>query len=232
MKTIEYFENFARVLDNRAWTMDTAPWAKWAWEIVRQEIGEAENAFIVDLGTGTGVNIAYLIPYTKNARFLGVDFSPEMVKVAREKFSATDHTNVEFVQSRLDTMKMENNSVNYFISAGTFHHIKNKKKVFSLLLKALKPGGKFINVDHCKGREDYQKEFRRLREENPEAAKEDDEAFEKIKWIYEQDLNHPIEFHTDPYEFKDLLISSGFDKADVHVSFHQNYTVIVGEKSK
>ena len=73
--------------------------------------------------------------------------------------------------------------------------------------------------------------MQRFRQENPEAAREDDEAFEKIKWIYEQATQHPIEFHTDPYEFRHMLKKAGFQTGVVHVSFHPNYTVIVGKKA-
>ena len=228
MKTLDYFNDFAMKLDQRAWNANTVPWAKWAWNIVTQELGKASNALIVDLGTGTGNGIEYLLSRTENSKFIGVDFSSEMINVAKRKFKGNER--VKFVICRLDQLKFASNSIDYFISAGTFHHIKNKKKVFKIIWHALKPGGKFLNIDHFEPGTKYNDEMQKLRNSNPEAATEDDIAYERIKWIYEKDDNHPIEFHVDPYEFKDLLKNCGFSSVVVHVSYHPKYSVITALK--
>lgn len=228
MKSLDYFNDFAKKNDERAWNADTVPWAKWAWDILIKEIGIAQNSVIVDLGTGTGAGIEYLLPRTKNSEFIGVDFSEEMIRIAKSKFN--NNEKIQFIVCDLEKLELDNNSIDYFISAGTFHHIENKEKVFSIIWKALKPDGKFINMDHFEPKQKYINEMNNIRSNNPNAASENDVAYEKIKWIYEEDKNHPIEFHIDPYEFKELLEACNFHKAVVHVSYHPKYSVITATK--
>ena len=48
---------------------------------------------------------------------------------------------VEFLVSRTDRLKLPPASVDYFISSGTFHHIKNNPRVLRNPSAMLRPGG-------------------------------------------------------------------------------------------
>jgi len=229
MKTKAYFDEFARKLDALAWNVDTAPWAKWAWGIVEQEVGTAERQVIVDLGTGTGAGIQTMLRFTSNARFIGVDFSEQMIRRARRK-SYPGAVDVRFIVSRLDRLHLPAKSVDVTVSSGTFHHIKNKCRVVAGIIRMLKPGGKFINIDHFRAGPRYQKEVNALRRKNPQLAAANDEARAAVQWIYDQDRNHPMEFHTDPYEFARMLERSGFICSTVHVAVQPGYAVVSARK--
>jgi ubiquinone/menaquinone biosynthesis C-methylase UbiE len=228
MKVKEYFDALAPDLDTLAWDADTAPWAAWAWRVIRDEVGPADGSLIVDLGAGTGKTLLGLTRFARGARFVGVDFSAEMIRCARSK----DYGGaaIDFRVCRIDRLRLPPSSVDVFVSAGTFHHIKNKRVVLTQLAAMLRPGGKFINADIFKPVARYRREHEWLRQTHPEAAAEHDRVLRQFQWIYDRDRSHPREFHTDPYEFRHMLEDAGLGPARVYVSLHPTYTVVVGCK--
>ena len=68
----------------------------------------------------------------------------------------------------------------------------------------LEPGGSFVNIDHFRSGDRTRAEMEQLRRMHPDQAAENDRVRQSFQWIYDQDRDHPIEFHTDPYEFCEL----------------------------
>ena len=177
MKTRDYFDRCARILDQRAWKPATAPWAAWAWDVAAAEIGPATGRLIVDLGSGTGAGIENLLRSTRGARFIGVDFSEEMNRCARAKqLGRAEDVSVEFRTERIDRLTLPSGSVGHFVSSGTFHHVRNKRAVFTRLLAMLEPGGSFVNIDHFRPGERYCRAMERLRRRHPAEAEENDRS--------------------------------------------------------
>jgi len=231
VKAERYFDSISKKYD-KGWGIENAPWVEWAQEITRKEVGKAENCLIVDLGTGTGNVILNLMKSAKNAEFIGVDISRGMLSEASEKFKSMDAKNVRLMVSRLDKLKLPENSVDFFVSGGAFHHIRDKERVLRNVFGMLKPGGKFINVDQFEPGKKYREESEKLRKTYPEKTKENDMAFRRFMKIFEQDKGHPIEFHTDPYEFKGMLEKTGLVECKVFVSLQPDFSVVVGRKPK
>lgn len=229
MRVREYFDRLAKEFDFLASPMGTAPWVQWAWRVAEKEIGEASGCFIVDLGAGTGLTVLNLLRFTRNARFLSIDFSREMIRKARTKDYGG--AQVEFRVQRIDQLQLPLNSVDHFVSYGTFHHLQNKARVIWNLAAMLRPGGKFVNIDLFSSRGQYLAELKDLRCANPEAAAENDRKRKEFRWVYDRDLQHPREFHLDPYEFKSLLDGAGMGPARVYVSLQPGFAVVVGEKA-
>lgn len=228
MKVKEYFDSVAKDFDGLAGKVGVAPWVDWAWRVVAKEIGKASGCLIVDLGCGTGLTILNLLRFTSGARFLGVDFSEEMIRKARDK--GYGGAVVEFRVTRIDQLQMSPYSVDHFISYGTFHHIQNKARVLKSLSGMLRPGGKFVNIDLFRLSGAYLAEIQELRRLDPKATAKNDKKREELQWIYDRDRSHPREFHTDPYEFKKLLENAGLGRARVHVSLEPGFALVVGEK--
>ncbi|MCW2247716.1 ubiquinone/menaquinone biosynthesis C-methylase UbiE [Azospirillum fermentarium] len=228
-RTHAYFEDFAARLDARAWTPDTAPWARWAWDVVERELGPADGVTVVDLGTGTGACIQAMLRFTRNARFIGVDFSEEMIRHASAK-TYDGAAEVRFVVSRLDRLDLPPGSVDIVLSAGTFHHIRNKERVAAIILAMLRPGGRFVNIDHFRPGPRYRAETEALRRRHPEETAANDAARRAVQWIYDQDQGHPIEYHTDPYAFAAIMTDAGFTGATVHASLQPGYGVVTARK--
>lgn len=229
MRVREYFDSLASDFDDLASKMGDAPWVDWAWRIAAEEVGEASGCFIVDLGAGTGITILNLLRFTRGARFLGIDFSEEMIRRARQKDFG--NTAVELRVMRIDELDLPALSVDYFVSYGTFHHIRNKARVIKSLSRMLRSGGKLVNIDLFRQGRRYLAEMQQLRWSNPEAAAENDRKRQEFQWIYDRVRSHPREFHTDPYEFKQLLKDAGIGPARVHVSLQPGFAVVVGHKA-
>jgi ubiquinone/menaquinone biosynthesis C-methylase UbiE len=229
MRTLPFFDRFARELDERAWNADTAPWAAEAWRSVEEELGSCEGSLVVDLGTGTGAAIEVMRRFAPRARYLGVDFSEEMIARARRKFVRTGAP-VEFLRCRIDALRLAPCSVGHFVSQGTFHHVKNKARVLGQLLEMLAPGGKLVNLDHFIVRGRYARELDTLRRARPTAAARNDAVRASFQWLYDEDVDHPVEFHTDPYEFAALMRRTGFQELRVHPTLQPGYAVVVGRR--
>ncbi len=89
---------------------------------------------VLDVGCGTG-NISYQIKGKINADLVGVDVSPDMLKIARRKSlelvcSNTDGLHLPFVDRAFDTI----------ICAYVIHQIKNLNLLFSECYRVLKRG--------------------------------------------------------------------------------------------
>jgi len=101
---------------------------------------------ILDIGAGTGLLSSYLVAKYPHARITLIDFSGNMLDVARKRFHGL--SNITYIVD--DYSKHEfGGSYDIIVSALSIHHLEDKekfefyKKCFSLL----KAGGIFINAD-------------------------------------------------------------------------------------
>lgn len=113
------------------------------------DLGDIKDGVsVLDVACGTGV----LFPdYQKrNAKVIGIDVSPEMVKIAREKFPEyeiiCDNAVTYNFQKQFDRIMIFN----------AYPHFENPEKLIENLMKSLKIGGRF-SIAHGASREEIQK---------------------------------------------------------------------------
>jgi ubiquinone/menaquinone biosynthesis C-methylase UbiE len=133
------------------------------WTIFRRELEtlakEWRQGKLLNLGCGHGADF---LPFSKNFELYGVDFSDEMLRLARkyaEKFSFA----VNLTAADVCFLPYGNENFDYIISVATYHHLKKQQQLraFQELKRVLKPGGSaFITVWNrwqprflCKGQE-------------------------------------------------------------------------------
>jgi arsenite methyltransferase len=116
-----------------------------------------EDCTVLDLGCGTGRD-AYLAAALagKNGRIIGIDMTDEQLDVARRHaasqtraFGLTE-ANVDFrkgIIEDLDAAGIPDNSIDVIISNCVINLSPNKHKVFSEILRVLKPGGELYFSD-------------------------------------------------------------------------------------
>jgi ubiquinone/menaquinone biosynthesis C-methylase UbiE len=108
-------------------------------ERLASETGIGEGMTIYDIGCGTGVSTMKLAELVgKGGRVMGVDFSPEMLKLARAKPYPSNIEYVEGDATELDVIKDKGDSVLY--NASIFL-IPDPEKVLRAAYGALRPGG-------------------------------------------------------------------------------------------
>jgi tRNA (uracil-5-)-methyltransferase TRM9 len=111
-------------------------------EGLAQEWGQGK---LLNLGCGHGAD---LLPFTKNFELYGIDFSGEMLKMARkyaEKFSFE----VSLAAADVRDLPYSDETFDYIISVATLHHLQKAQQAtaFQELKRVLKPGGAaFITV--------------------------------------------------------------------------------------
>ncbi len=102
----------------------------------------------LDLGSGKGNDVIRMAQAAGDNGFAyGVDISQGMLDKARRNAEKLGVTNVEFIESPIDTIPLEDNSVQVVISNCTINHAPDKLKVWSEIFRVLAPGGRFAVSD-------------------------------------------------------------------------------------
>jgi len=109
-------------------------------KVTRETLAKFAFSQVLELGCGTGKNTSWLL--TKAKHIIGLDFSEQMLAVAREKI--TDHR-VKFKRANLNTSwEIENESVDLITSSLTLEHIADLNHIFDQTHQKLKTKGLFF----------------------------------------------------------------------------------------
>ena len=119
------------------------------------QFGLEHGQNVLDVGTGTGVLIPYLVREVgESGSVTAVDFSENMVNVCKTKHSHLKNVTVELKNIEEDAFPPE--SFDAVICFGVFPHLENKQKVLKNLNCALKHGGKLV-IAHALSSEELKK---------------------------------------------------------------------------
>ena len=123
---------------------------------------------ILDVGAGIGGSAFYMAK-TFGVEIDGVDLSSNMVDIAnenRDKMNEDIQKKVNFKVEDATKMDYPENYYDVVYSRDTILHIADKKSLFINFFKTLKPGGRVVITDYCKGdlskigKEDYGQDFK------------------------------------------------------------------------
>ena len=102
----------------------------------------------VDLGSGRGSDVIRLAEMVGNTGYAyGIDISEGMIKKSNETAERLGVTNVEFINSTLEEIKLKSDTADLVISNCTINHSANKQKVWNEVARILKQGGRFVVSD-------------------------------------------------------------------------------------
>ena len=96
-----------------------------------------------DLGCGTGQLTEMIAPFV--ARVIAVDAARGMLAVARRRLG--DELNVDFHQSELESLPIDDGSLDVAVLFLVLHHVAEPPRVLAEAARALKPGGRLLVVD-------------------------------------------------------------------------------------
>jgi demethylmenaquinone methyltransferase/2-methoxy-6-polyprenyl-1,4-benzoquinol methylase len=102
---------------------------------------------VIELGCGTGLNFSFLMEKIgKEGRLIGVDLTPGMLDIAKERAERAGWKNIELIQSDIAVYEFPEN-VNGVLATGLFGYIAEYDRVIKVASKSLLPGGHLVILD-------------------------------------------------------------------------------------
>ncbi len=103
---------------------------------------------VLDLGSGAGFDALLAAPKVGDAgRVIGVDMTEDMVTQARANAERAGYANVEFRLGEIESLPVEDGSVDLVISNCVLNLVPDKAQAFREIARALKPGGRMVVSD-------------------------------------------------------------------------------------
>ena len=103
---------------------------------------------VLDVGCGTGTLAIAIRPRVRQGEVHGIDASPEMIEVAKEK-AAKAGAEIDFQVALVEAIPFPDASFDLVTSSLMLHHLPDdlKRKGFAEIRRVLKPGGRFLAMD-------------------------------------------------------------------------------------
>ena len=145
MQLQEYFDRLAPTWDKEL----TRERLKCLGKIVK-ELGIKPGYYVLDIGSGTGVLLPFLIAELDNeGKIVALDFSMEMLVQAQAKDFPPI---VGFAQADVLTIPLPDNSVHLAICNSAFPHFSDKVRALKEIARVLRNNGRMI-ICHTMSRE-------------------------------------------------------------------------------
>jgi arsenite methyltransferase len=114
------------------------------WTLGRVEPGSV----VLDLGCGAGTDLLIAAQMTGPAgRAIGVDMTPTMLERASASAADMGLVNIELHESLIESLPLEDASVDVVISNGVIDLVPDKGAVFDEIDRVLRPGGQLQLAD-------------------------------------------------------------------------------------
>jgi arsenite methyltransferase len=112
-------------------------------------LGELEQGrTVLDLGCGAGTDLLVAAQMVgSSGRAIGVDMTATMLHRARESAAEMGLANVELHESLIESLPIEDASVDVVISNGVIDLVPDKTAVFAEIDRVLRPGGRLQLAD-------------------------------------------------------------------------------------
>jgi ubiquinone/menaquinone biosynthesis C-methylase UbiE len=101
---------------------------------------------VLEIGFGTGLNLAYY-PTNLVHKITTVDVNSGMSKLARKRIDRSSIP-VNFQVLNGENLPMENDTFDTVVSTWTLCSIKHVDRAIAEIYRVLKPGGKFLFIEH------------------------------------------------------------------------------------
>lgn len=172
---------------------------------------------LLDLGIGTGLELEAIFERFPELSITGVDLSPNMLELLREKYPGKD---IELHPMSYFDFDMGDSRYDSVLTVMTLHHYTHevKTELYRRILRSIKPGGVYVECDYMIPES----------EEDPQALEDFYFAeYERLK--REQGLSDNSEYHYDTpctvENQKKLLLDAGFH--NVKEVWSKGFTVLL-----
>ncbi|MGF7398569.1 class I SAM-dependent methyltransferase [Thermoanaerobacterium thermosaccharolyticum] len=116
-------------------------WRKMLWS-------EVSGNTILEAGIGTGSNILY---YPEGKNIYGIDFSPKMVEIAKDKAKRYGK-DVDIRVMDIENLEFNDNTFDAIVTSCVFCSVPDPIKGLKELKRVLKNGGKLFMLEHVRSK--------------------------------------------------------------------------------
>ncbi len=103
---------------------------------------------VIDIGCGAGTDLLLAANAVgRQGRAIGVDMTDSMLRKAQAAVTEAGMSNVELRRGDALELPVESGSADVVISNGVLNLAPDKRRVFSEVLRVLRPGGRFLYAD-------------------------------------------------------------------------------------
>lgn len=114
------------------------------WQLGRIEPGQV----VLDLGCGAGTDLLIAAQMAgRDGRVIGIDMTPAMLRRAKASAHEMGLSNVELHESLIESLPLEDASVDVVISNGVIDLVPDKDAVLDEIDRVLRPGGRLQIAD-------------------------------------------------------------------------------------
>lgn len=103
---------------------------------------------VLDVACGTGELERLLVEQQPEQAIAGVDFSEQMLAIARPKF--TDQPTVTFQQASASALPWPQSEFDVVVCANAFHYFNEPTQVLTEMRRVLHPTGRIVILDWCR----------------------------------------------------------------------------------
>lgn len=115
--------------------------------IAQDIVQKIDKGILIDVGSGTGFLSIEIAKKAPHLNIYGIDLSKKMVEIASG--NARSFNNVKFKLANAVDLPFENDSIDFIVSTGSFHHWKHPIKVFNEYYRVLKDKREAWIYDGC-----------------------------------------------------------------------------------
>jgi ubiquinone/menaquinone biosynthesis C-methylase UbiE len=152
--TKTYFNQQSEIWDDKIAEKDTSKLEQMADYLIIES-----GATMLDVGTGTGVFLPYLLNLVgKNGRVIALDHADKMLSKAKAK---DFQGNIDFLCGDVMTIPLGNESCNAVVCYSSLPHFPDKLKALLEMKRILKKDGR-VFICHSSGREHINSIHRRI----------------------------------------------------------------------
>ncbi len=117
-------------------------------DLVIESLGLRAGDEVAEVGAGSGYfTIRLAREVGSSGKVYAVDMDQKMLDYIEQRAENEDLENIQTILADPNEPKLGSASVDLIFICNTLHHIKSRDKYYPLLLRALRPGGRLINID-------------------------------------------------------------------------------------
>jgi ubiquinone/menaquinone biosynthesis C-methylase UbiE len=110
-----------------------------------EAVGEAPAGRVLDVACGPGIVAEVLAPYARE--IVGIDATPEMIRLAGERFTNAGLSNGRFQVALAEHLPFQEESFDQVVTRLSFHHLQDVPAVLHEIHRVLRPGGQLVAAD-------------------------------------------------------------------------------------